>query len=733
MNIEKIKSWLYKTILIILLLLVLYVTYCSIFNIYGQSIKMKPIVIMLGVITCIFVFIGIKRLIGKIGGEKANYIALGISILFFLALSFFGNKMMTIPYYDLSSIQKEVQLMLENAGKFVEMEYFKGYTNQVPMAIFIYFIYKIGEFLNINNLKLFATIINSLFMATTAFFTYLSIKKLKDYKLGLTTLIFFVINPIFYLYASYFYSDTLSMPFAAISLYLFIIALKSETIKKRIILLIFSGLILAIGFKVRVVLIILLIAMIIGLLLDNKFSKKIIGRICCLIIGFIIGVNCFNLSLKPFNIPYDRDKEIPITHWIKLSLNVNSDGGYIQSDFDETVKDSTYEEKIKSNLNIIKKRLSEMGLKGWVDLSQIKLARTWSNGDYKYVDKLSHVDEVNSLYEYIVGNKRIVIIYYCQIMKATMLIIFLVSLAKEIKRREKEKLYSVVYIAMFGAFLFYMIWEVLSRYSLTFLPWMILVFGIGISQIEKMIMNKRIEIELLHNKLKVLDLKKVSEILLLCVFGITLLLMIINYYPYAIKKDIYSNVVILQDSRSYYKAEKVANKKIEQTFKTSNKFNAIYLSFYKNHIKSVTNYKLTLYDSEENIIYQQMFNSDYVKHFEYTLFVFNKVVPNGEEEYKITITSNDATEKDTLLISRSYQNDWNPYPDGIFTINDKEIGGSISFVVQNIIIRTYLTKGVYITICIVILLIEMFAFYPFIKKKEKKEICRTCPKNVDNK
>ncbi len=217
----KLKNIFYKTILSILFVIVAYITYRSIFDIFAPLQEMKPIVIILGTAVMLFLFIKLKKLINKLNKKQINIIAIILSILFFISLSIFGNLLTCIPSYDLSNIIKEVNMMMQNGGHFVTESYFARYTNQAPSTILIFLIYKLASLFNITP-KVFAIIINSLFIAVAAYFTYLTVKKLKNEKAGLLTLIFLVVNPILYLYSSYFYTDTLCMPFLIIAIYIYI-------------------------------------------------------------------------------------------------------------------------------------------------------------------------------------------------------------------------------------------------------------------------------------------------------------------------------------------------------------------------------------------------------------------------------------------------------------------------------------------------------------------------------
>lgn len=293
--IDKVKKISYKSILLILSVLVIYVCYCSIFNIYGAQEELSPIVIIIGTIITILFLIQIKKIISKLKPKYINIIAVIICIIFFILMSILGNIFSENPSTDLSNIIAEATKMLDNGGHFESEGYFARYTNQTPIAIFVFLIYKLGNIIGLSQelLKPFAIVINSLFIAISAYFTYLSVKKMKDEKAGLLTLLFFVMNPIFYIYSSYFYTDTICMIFATISIYLYICAIKQEEIKKKILFLVLSGFILALGFEIRVVLAIILIAFILNEILTkretvkNQIAEKII-IVSCLIISFLI-------------------------------------------------------------------------------------------------------------------------------------------------------------------------------------------------------------------------------------------------------------------------------------------------------------------------------------------------------------------------------------------------------------------------------------------------------------
>ena len=521
---EKVKKYLYKAILLVLLVFVAYATCCSVFNIYKPHERLMPIIIIFGVIVSVFFFIFLKRKINKINERTSNVLAIIICVIFFILMSLFGNLLGTIPSSDIVYLRNEAHLMMENGGVFATEDYFSRYSYQTPVAILVYFIYRTGSLFHIENLAAFGTVINALFIAITAAFTYLTIKSVKNHQTALITLLFFVLNPIFYLYSSYFYTDTLCMPFAAIAMYLFVLGIKKDKKIAEIMLLGTSGILLAIGTKIRAVICIILIAMIMSIWFKNRICKKSIINVVTLFIGFLIGWCICTVIALPFKTPNIESCKLPSTYWVMMGLNEESDGKYIASDRAYVETRELYKDKYYLTLDEIKNRIRNFGVTGLMNFERNKISVNWSNGDYDYVQKLTNVEKINGLYKYTVGNKNIFVLYYAQICKAFIMVIFLIAIIKELYQKDIDKNNSYLFISMIGAFAFYLLWEVAARYSLTFLPWMILLFGSGLEGVEDLL--NIYEIKTRDKIIRIISLKKILAVLtIVC----SLLLMIINF------------------------------------------------------------------------------------------------------------------------------------------------------------------------------------------------------------
>ena len=301
----------YKVIMYILMFFFLVITVVSAF--YGIDQKVSPLIVILGAIVTFFLFKFINDKLNKLSSSKIKYIAIFLTIIFFIGLLLIGLLLPISSVTDLSHIIEYVNRLISENSLTITGSYFSKYPNQIPLLIFVYGFTKIGSIFGTTNVLLMGTIFNAIFMALTGYFIYLIGKELKSPKAGLLALIFMIINPIFYLYSSYFYTDTLCMPFGIIGLYLIIKSIKTNNTISKIVLAILSGFFFFIGLKIRIVVAILLIAVCIYILINKQITSKL-KIYLALLIGLVIGILGFKLAYNYFEIDLDENAAFPITH-----------------------------------------------------------------------------------------------------------------------------------------------------------------------------------------------------------------------------------------------------------------------------------------------------------------------------------------------------------------------------------------------------------------------------------
>lgn len=693
----------YKVIMYILMFFFLVITVVSAF--YGIDQKVSPLIVILGAIVTFFLFKFINDKLNKLSSSKIKYIAIFLTIIFFIGLLLIGLLLPISSVTDLSHIIEYVNRLISENSLTITGSYFSKYPNQIPLLIFVYGFTKIGSIFGTTNVLLMGTIFNAIFMALTGYFIYLIGKELKSPKAGLLALIFMIINPIFYLYSSYFYTDTLCMPFGVIGLYLIIKSIKTNNTISKIVLAILSGFFFFIGLKIRIVVAILLIAVCIYILINKQITSKL-KIYLALLIGLVIGILGFKLAYNYFEIDLDENAAFPITHWLMMGLNEEYTGGYNASDHDITFNEPTKEEKIEKNIEEIKTRLKDLGIIGVLKLETFKTARTWSSGNYGVYAKLNNTSDGVGIYEYLggYGNTNIFMKYSLQILKTYISFMVLLGIYQIIKKKNAEYNFdTVIYIALFGAILFYLIWEAAQRYSLSFLPWMIIPLGIIYSKLdEKTSPNPHFKI------------KKYASLSLML---ITFILLTIYFPKYTLEQKDYEDIRIL--SYRGFSEITINDDIISQTFTTKDNFNQIKVKFNNNNEEEKSKYIFRLYDEDHNILLKEtLFNSQDISSNSYYKFKFADITPNKNTNYRIEISKLEG--KSTLSIATFNESIYyKSYNKGTVYINNEEVSDTFIFRVDLVNKRSYISIISYLILSLSILGIEFISLKKYFISKDE--------------
>ena len=713
----------YKVVICLLIILFAYITIVSAF--YGIDQNLSPLVVILGTIVTFFFFKWLSKKLDKLSNKKIKIMAIILSIIFFIGLLLVGIFLPISSVTDLSHIIEYVNRMISENNLTITGAYFSKYTNQIPLLIFTYGFTKIGSIFGTTNVLLIGTIFNALFIAITGYFIYLIGKELHSPKTGLLSLIFMMINPIFYLYTSYFYTDTLCMPFAVIGLYLIIKCFKTDKPLNKILLGILSGFFFFVGLKVRIVVAILLIAVLAYILINPKVLHKL-KIYLALFIGLFIGVIGFKIIYNYFEIDLDENAAFPITHWIMMGLNEEHTGGYNSIDHDLTYNEPTYEAKKEANIEEIKARISDLGPIGLIKLEGMKIARTFSSGNYGVYAKLNNTADGTGLYEYLggYGNTNILMKYSLQILKTYISFMILLGAYQIFRKKEIEyKEDTIIYIALFGAILFYIIWESAQRYSLSFLPWMIIPLGLIYSKLEE----KENITETKESKGKIINTikthkKKIVKALSISLMLITFLLLTINFPKYTLETKTYDDIRILS-YRGFSEIE-IKDNRVSQTFTTEENFNQIRIRLNNNHENTDSIYTFKLYNDETNeLLVNQEFNSNEIKDSSNYKFKFDEINPDNNTRYHIELS---LLEGKSVLSVGTYNESmyYKAYNNGSVYINDEETSDTFIFRVDEQVNRTYMSVISYLILSIIILGIEWISMEKYILNKENTKDLR---------
>lgn len=639
-----IGKWGYKIVLIFMLIIWGYITFSSVFNIYpafdNDTIKLSPIVLFIGVSSLISLLYILLNKFSKNSDKKNNIIALILCIVFFILMCVWGLRYQTIFTYDLNHIEDQVQVLLNNKSMSIgASRYLSVYPHQMPLLMLIYFVKSIAVLIHANPTNMMI-IYNCFMVSISSWFLYKTIKELFDSKVALIGLVLMLLMPDFYLYASYYYTDIVSIPYCIIGFYLLVKADKIDN-KYKYIYRVLSGLSFAVAFKLRVVCIFLLLAYLICYLFKENLRSNV-KRFIPLLSSFVLILVLYSHLLLPmFKLEIDSKKTFPSFHWVMMGANQKYDGGYSSEDYSitEAAKDKT-----KKNIDMYLKRVKEMK----PDFVFTKIRRVWTQGDHDVNRKYKNVSNIDSTYKYLNGPGCIFLKYIQQIILIGIYILFLISIFFDIhyKKTLKNSIHSVFIVSIMFAIIFYLFWEAQVRYSFTFIPWIIIGATYSIVKIKKLFESKKLSIDSFE-----IDIQKLKKSLGIFVISATIICLGAGLYKYSIRKVNYNFIRYSQYSTNYF--IDIKDNVIKQEFIIDKTFNVVELSFKKNGKVDNITYNFELYDVDDNLIYEKEFDSNWAIKKSYATFKIPKQKLNKKKKYILKIYSKNASNDNYLSIGSS--------------------------------------------------------------------------------
>lgn len=718
-----IKNRIYKILLVILFITFFIISHATIFDIYTTeiaNIKLSVFLVLSGSFIYFLFLSLIYKATNKTNEKRCNIIVLLITFISFIILLLWGINHRILPTYDLTHIIDIVNNLLNSNNHTIGYnEYLSMYPHQIPLVIFVYFVELIGTIIKITP-DTFMIIYNCFMISLTFLFVYKTLCKLFNFKVAFIGFLLMILTPDFYLYASYYYTDILSIPFAVIGFYSIIKADKMETGKLRYVYYILGGVFFAIGTKLRVVTSFLLIAYIIDSVL-KKNLKNTIKKLYPSFLSFIALIMCYSFLIEPsFKIKLDSHYTLPPTHWVMMGTNVDNDGSFLK---DDVLNSIDAKDKVGYNLSIIKKRIKKVDLKFYYN----KIRRVWTQGDYGILTHYKMVDNYDAFYNLLYGNGNVLIRYLQQITKVVVYVLFLFSIGGQLveEKNIKNSKVSVIIISIFMALLFYLIWEAQVRYSFSFLPWIIISAASAIYIGESLV-----DIKVLSINRRKYNFEKVRNITFLCVSIFIILSLLFGFRDYVLTKDKRDIARLVQSVGSPQTSIAIRTSKFKQVFRVNGNFNKISILFDGKELKDDVDYFFELYDNEDKLLYKKEFSAKWALSQKYTKF-YPKVDVDKSGEYYFIIYSKEAR-------SDNYLSLWAGTTDSCKDANTVNLGYDINpngesyydneILCYNLRIYVYDQKKtsmvnieIYLLYSVGILLIIVFIFFKLFKIKHNRE------------
>lgn len=425
------------------------------------------------------------------------------SILFsFLGIMFmlqviFGFMLRFTPAFDMDAIYGGA-IEWVNTGTFESYyDYYYYFPNNLGGMSILFIFFKLASIVGIKDFFAVGMVINSLLSVCTMLVCSLTAKKLAGTRHGILILSFFMLSLPFYFIAPAFYTDSLSLIFPIIIIYLALILRDSENTRKNILLSILIGLSAAIGMLIKFTVVITVIAVLICLLINKRFIKAMTCFACAA--GIIAAVMfSFNSYMSSEHLTDDLKayhQNTPYTHWIMMGLKGSgeyngADYAFTRSFADPIQRDQAINEQIKL-------RVSELGAEGLLKLWTSKGIRSMGNGTYALSDFLDdnpsyrtylhtfvlYSSEHYKNYNGICGGVHLGIMFF------TVLSAIYALISQCRNKAGGSSLFLAPHIAVIGITLFLLIWETSGRYITNYLPIFFICASFGPEFINKILLS----------------------------------------------------------------------------------------------------------------------------------------------------------------------------------------------------------------------------------------------------
>lgn len=454
------------------------------FLIATKSIQSTPVTIVNLTVTFICV-LAFGMFLDKKLSSKTVFTHLFICmILIQLVCGYF--LMIDFKTWDVASIIKNARAYALNEP--INSGYFARCPNNLGILLLVSGLFKLSNTI-LGTTSVYVTVIFNIFSIDLAiYYTWKIAKLIKDeqfaYRVGILCTLF---AP-FYLYVPICYTDTVSMPFLTAVIYYFLKHLSQEETSpgktgvnnKKVYLSLFAlGAITYWGYKIKGSVGIVFIAILICLFLKNKLSD-FFKKSCVYIIGFLAAILIWNTTINHMELITEEESyayELPMTHYIMMGLN--GLGNFNSEDVKYTVSFDNYDKKQEATVKIIKERLEDKGFIGLIKHVFIKSSNyTWNYGTCYAERYLGDFGDAplrkNILHEFVLSKGQYHETFY--MFTQSFYLILLVSLVVDLilDRKCRLELFFLRLIFL-GGVLFLMLWETHPRYTLNFMPIVIIL------------------------------------------------------------------------------------------------------------------------------------------------------------------------------------------------------------------------------------------------------------------
>lgn len=438
-----------------------------------RGFSMLAMVILLLMICCI-----IRKKLLTLSEHRLRTVSVCLfAFIFVMQMLFVMIARAGIRYDSLKVVDEAIALFSQPGIQAGDLDgYFARYANNYAITILTHWFIKIFRAVGLirqdfSNAVIVLQFLNVLFVDAAFAGAYAFLKKYFNRAGAVLFLCYMALNPLSYVWLPFYYTNTVSMAFAIWGIYL-VYAVFEPAIKKQyaVVGALASGIIFYLGYKIRATVMIALIAAVIGLFYRFYKSKKVgLKRILLFIVCF-----CFSFGLaktaygavEEHYLTFDKtDTEFPMTHWIAMGLDELGEGSYNANDEERTMSYPTAQEKKAATVSLIRERVEELGIGGVAGLYMKKLSNTFADGAGGYHSELNISRDYGLIWQMVYGVHRDPVLVWTQVFYL-LSVLCSIYLAYLLIKKKIPMEAMVLLLLLLGSYLFQMIWEAATIYSI---------------------------------------------------------------------------------------------------------------------------------------------------------------------------------------------------------------------------------------------------------------------------
>lgn len=471
---------------------------------YNQSL-LPNILLALGGAAVVAAGIGIwrkrmqgGRLLRKESGLGFYILLWGMSGLLLLLQVFISYHLYFIAGWDVSIVTGVADWIWLEAGSVGEHFYFSQYTNNVGIVYVLAVVSRIAERIGLKVTHyLVLVLVDCVMINLSGVLAALCVKRLTGIgKAGLLSFLLFIglvgVNP----WMVVPYTDTYSILFPVLTLYLYLCAKGTDRLAVECVLWGLLGLVGLFGYFIKPSAVLVLIAILcyeaVLLLTEKGRRRKAVLHFALIAAAFVLSRGMWGHMLDYTGSNLDEKLKFSYTHYLMLGLNEENVGAYNSDDYAFSSRQPDQETRKRENLRVAKERLEGYGPAGLLEFAVKKLLVNYNDGTFAW-EKEGEFEQSPSYNRDTAMQRTIQRLfrseaewfgYYATFAQWIWVLVLLLVPAMGIRRggRAGDGEY-VVRIGMIGSFLFVMLFEARARYLYNMMPLFVICAAVGLRKL----------------------------------------------------------------------------------------------------------------------------------------------------------------------------------------------------------------------------------------------------------